>query len=128
MLLRTIALFVVVPIAVTSFTPLIVGPFIHRLSASTPKGPRTLFSHRKEAERDVEDSAAAPPEINNLGEWIEARKQWEIENVQYNPTVGASTRQELLGYAGFALASFVSGLAIRTRNMKVDQERGIYTK
>jgi len=89
---------------------------LRKLEAEAGQGDET---------ESTEETSDEPLEINSVQDWVEARRKWEIDNVPYDPTVGATTRQELLGYAGFALGSFVFGTFMRSRNTKIDRERGI---
>ena len=59
------------------------------------------------------EEGGAPPDINNMGEWVEARKQWEIDNVGNPMDVGAPDDNEFLSYAFMAVGSFALGLAFK---------------
>jgi hypothetical protein len=58
-------------------------------------------------------SSAAPPEINNMGEWVEARKQWELDNVGNPLDVGAPDTTEWVAYVAMAVGSFALGLFMK---------------
>ena len=62
------------------------------------------------------------PEINSLGDWVEARKQWEIDNNPDPMSVGVVGRDEFMNYGLVALISFGGGLVYRKFKAGISQE------
>lgn len=81
-------------------------------AAATPAAAAAATTEEGEGSSEAKAEGGAP-EINNMGEWVEARKQWEIDNVGNPMDVGAPDDNEFLSYAVMAIGSFALGLAFK---------------
>jgi hypothetical protein len=86
---------------------------LSRVAKSNDEDANESVSNTDESYVTEENEENGSPEINSVGEWVEARKQWERDNVGNPLEVGVPDQNEWYAYVAVAIGSFILGLYLK---------------